>query len=238
MVSILLARGDIRRWLRGRTATALFHVFFSAHSRLARASRPTLHGEVIMTPESSSNCSRFAFRLLTVLLVLVAASTSAWAQSSPWNQSNPRPRGVTDTVDMTGPRFGITMLNQQSIDTLLEKKGVTVQPMISQFGWQFEHRLYTNGDGITVLTEWIPLISGLDQGVALPSLNWLTGLRSAGGSEFGIGPNITPLGVGLVVAAGVTMKTGALHVPFNVAVATSKSGVRLSFLTGFNVRRR
>jgi hypothetical protein len=58
-----------------------------------------------------------------------------------------------------------------------------------------------------------------------------------GGSEFGIGPNITPLGVGLVVAGGVTMKTGALHVPFNVAVATSKSGVRLSFMTGFNVRR-
>jgi hypothetical protein len=89
-----------------------------------------------------------------------------------------------------------------------------------------------------MLTEWVPLISGLDQGVALPSLNWLAGLRSASGNEFGIGPNITPLGVGLVIAAGVTMKTGALHVPFNVAVATSRTGVRLSFLTGFNVRRR
>ena len=117
---------------------------------------------------------------------------------------------MTDTVDMTGPRFGVTMLNQASVDTLLEKKNISVHPMISQFGWQFEHRLYTNGDGVTMLTEWIPLLSGLDQGVALPSLNWLTGLRTAGGTEFGIGPNITPLGVGLAVAAGVTMKTGAL----------------------------
>jgi hypothetical protein len=171
-------------------------------------------------------------RLLAALFVTLAASTPAWSQS------NPRPRGVTDTVDMTGPRFGLTMLNQRSIDTLRDQKGIAVQPMISQFGWQFEHRFYSNGDGVTMLTEWVPLISGLDQGVALPSLNWLTGLRSASGNEFGIGPNITPLGVGLVVAAGVTMKTGALHVPFNIAVATSKSGARLSFMTGFNMRRR
>ena len=107
-----------------------------------------------------------------------------------------------------------------------------------QFGWQFERRLYTNGDGITMLTEWVPLISGLDQGVALPSLNWLVGLRTGPGTEFAVGPNITPLGVGLVVAGGVTVRTGALHVPFNVALATSKSGARITILTGFNVRRR
>jgi hypothetical protein len=175
---------------------------------------------------------RPATRMLFAALVTLAASTPAWSQTAD------RPRGVTDTIDMTGPRFGFTMLNQASVDTLMEKKNISVRPMISQFGWQFEHRLYTNGDGITMLTEWIPLLSGLDQGVALPSLNWLTGLRSAGGTEFGIGPNITPLGVGLVVAAGVTMKTGALHIPFNVAVATSKTGARVSFMTGFNVRRR
>jgi len=178
-------------------------------------------------------------RLLRRLLsrALLAAFVTLAATTPAWSQSNPRPRGVTDTVDMTGPRFGVTMLNQASVDTLLEKKNISVQPMISQLGWQFERRLYTNGDGVTMLTEWIPLLSGLDQGVALPSLNWLTGLRTAGGSEFGIGANITPLGVGLVVAAGVTMKTGALHVPFNVAVATSKSGARVSFMTGFNVRK-
>ena len=78
---------------------------------------------------------------------------------------------------------------------------------------------------------------GPGSGVALPSLNWLVGLRTASGTEFGLGPNITPVGVGLVLAAGVTMKTGALHVPFNFAVATSKYGPRISVMTGFNVRR-
>src|SRR5688572_30317549 len=174
---------------------------------------------------------RMAKRIVALgAMVMLAACGTAWSQSLP--------RGVTDTIDMTGPRFGLTVLNQQSVDKLFEQKQISIRPMVSQFGWQFERRLYTNGDGVTMLMEWVPLISGLDQGVALPSLNWLVGLRSIGGSEFGIGPNITPLGVGLVVAGGVTMKTGALHVPFNFAVATSKYGPRISIMTGFNVRRR
>jgi hypothetical protein len=192
--------------------------------------------------------------LVLTLCALLGSSAPAWSQTILWPQSQPRgvtdvigqparypqsrPRGVTDTVDMTGPRFGLTVLTQQTVDRLLSEQDIAVRPMISQFGWQFERRLYTNGDGITMLTEWVPLISGLDQGVALPSLNWLVGLRTASGTEFGLGPNITPVGVGLVLAAGVTMKTGALHVPFNVAVATSKYGPRISIMTGFNVRRR
>jgi hypothetical protein len=200
-------------------------------SRLGRTRRLTLRVEVIMTSDIRSILGR-------AIRVLVAAFFALAAAAPAWSQSNARPRGITDTVDMTGPRFGVTVLNQRSVDALLEQKGISVQPLISQFGWQFEHRLYSNDDGVTMLTEWIPLLSGLDQGVALPSLNWLTGLRSASGNEFGIGPNITPLGVGLVVAAGMTMRTGALHVPFNIALATSKSGVRVSFLTGFNIRKR
>ncbi len=192
--------------------------------------------------------------LVLTLCAVLGSSAPAWSQSVTWPPSGPRgvtdvvgqparysqsrPRGVTDTVDMTGPRFGLTVLTQQTVDRLLSEQEIAVRPMISQFGWQFERRLYTNGDGVTMLTEWVPLISGLDQGVALPSLNWLVGLRTASGTEFGLGPNITPVGVGLVLAAGVTMKTGALHVPFNVAVATSKYGPRISIMTGFNVRRR
>ena len=103
--------------------------------------------------------------------------------------------------------------------------------------WQFERRLYTSNDGVTALMEWVPLISGLEQGVALPSLNWLAGIRTASGVEFGIGPNITPVGVGLVVAAGVTVRSGALNVPLNVALASSSSGLRVSVMTGFNIRK-
>ncbi len=178
--------------------------------------------------------SRRSQRRRAVLGFVLCGSLAAAAPA----RGQDLPPGVTNIVNMSGPRIGLTVLNQESVDTLLEEKGIAIRPVVSQFGWQFERRLYTNGDGVTMLTEWVPLISGLDQGVALPSLNWLVGLRTNAGTEFAIGPNLTPLGVGLVVAAGVTVRTGALHVPFNVAVATSKSGARVTVLTGFNVRRR
>lgn len=162
-------------------------------------------------------------------VVMLVTCAPAWSQSAP-------PPPVTAVVDMSGPRFGFTLLSPDSV-TALEERHVRVRPLISQFGWQFERRFYTNGDGVTLLSEWVPLVSGLEQGVTLPSLNWLVGVRTSTGSEFGLGPNITPLGVGLVVAAGMTVRSGALHVPLNVAVATSRTGARVSILTGFNVRR-
>ena len=165
-----------------------------------------------------------------VVVMTLAASTPAWSQSQ-------LPPPVTATVNMTGPRFGLTMLTQESVDKLKNDHDITVRPLISQFGWQFERRFYTNGDGVTLLQEWVPLVSGLDQGVALPSFSWLVGVRTRTGTEFGIGPNITPLGVGLVAAAGVTVRSGGLHVPFNFAIATSKTGARVSVMTGFNLRR-
>ena len=164
------------------------------------------------------------------LLMTLAASSPAWSQS-------PLPPPVTTTVNMTGPRFGMTVLSQESVDKLRNEHAITVRPVITQFGWQFERRFYTSGDGVTLLHEWVPLVSGLDQGVALPSFNWLVGLRTRSGTEFGLGPNITPLGVGLVAAAGITVRSGGLHVPFNFAIATSKTGARVSIMTGFNLRR-
>src|SRR5262245_8967869 len=130
-----------------------------------------------------------------------AACLSLITVAQAWSQTVIPPR-ATREVSLSGPRFGMTMLSQGNIDTLKEHD-INVKPLISQFGWQFEKRVYVSGDGLTALTEWVPLISGLDQGVALPSLNWLVGVRTAAGTEFGIGPNITPLGVGLVVASGV-----------------------------------
>ena len=58
------------------------------------------------------------------------------------------------------------------------------------------------------------------------------------GAEFGIGPNITPAGVALALASGVTFRAGNPTVPMNVAVVPSKVGTRISILPGFNMRRR
>jgi hypothetical protein len=110
--------------------------------------------------------------------------------------------------------------------------------VITQFGWQFEKQFYSKDSGITAVNEWVVLLGGMEQGVALPSVSWIVGLRTREGAEFGVGPNITPAGVALAIAAGVTFRTGALNVPVNVAVVPSKSGMRVSMLSGFNFRRR
>jgi hypothetical protein len=144
---------------------------------------------------------------------------------------------VAHTANLSGPRFGLTLLSDGIVNKLAERD-IAVRPYISQFGWQFEKQFFTKNSGVTMVTEWVALIGGLEQSVALPSLSWMVGVRTRDGAEFGIGPNITPAGTALVFATGMTFRTGALNVPVNVAVVPSKSGTRVSVLTGFSLRQR
>jgi len=142
-----------------------------------------------------------------------------------------------DVIALSGPRVGFTVLSQGSVDTLKKDNQITVAPLISQFGWQFEKQFYSTQSGPTAVTECVVLLGGLDQGVAIPSLNWLVGLRTKEGTEFGIGPNITPAGVALAIAAGVTIRAGVINVPVTLAAVPSKYGTRVSVLTGFTLRK-
>jgi len=168
------------------------------------------------------------------VIVLLSVVVLAGAASA---QSVLDPPGFTKTVNLSGPRFGLTALSPGVVDEL-HKRQIDVTSNISQFGWQFEKQFYSRESGVAAVNEWVFLLGGLDQGVALPSLSWMVGLRTREGAEFGIGPNITPAGVALALAGGVTFRAGNLNVPMNVAVVPSKVGTRLSVLTGFNMRRR
>lgn len=143
---------------------------------------------------------------------------------------------VVQTVNLSGPRFGYTSLSDGVVQKLKEDRQIEVGSMISQFGWQFEKQFYNNGDGLTILNEWVGLLGGLEQSLAIPSLSWLVGFRTREGAEFGLGPNLTPAGVALAVAGGVTFRAGAVNIPLNVAVVPSRAGVRVSMLTGFSLR--
>jgi hypothetical protein len=167
--------------------------------------------------------------LLLMCLTVPAAAASA--------QSVIQPPPYAKTVNLSGPRFGLTALSTGVVEEL-QKRNIKVGPNISQFGWQFERQFYTRESGVAAVNEWVVLLGGLDQGVALPSVSWLVGLRTREGAEFGIGPNVTPAGVALALAGGVTFRAGNLNVPMNVAVVPSKAGTRISVLTGFNMRRR
>ena len=165
-----------------------------------------------------------------VALAVVSLAVPVFAQSAPTVPPLAR------TVSLSGPRFGFTSLSDGIVEEL-KKRDIKVDSAISQFGWQFERQFYSKEAGPTVLNEWVMLLGGLDQGVAIPSLSWLVGVRTREGAEFGIGPNITPAGVALAFSAGVTFRAGVINVPMNFAVVPSKHGTRVSMLTGFVLRR-
>lgn len=166
-------------------------------------------------------------RTACATLFAVLLSTPAFAQFVP-----PPPQ----TADLSGPRFGLSLLSNDLVAKLAERE-IAVNTHISQFGWQFEKLFYTRGSGVSMVTEWVALVGGLDQSVALPSVSWLVGVRTRDGAEFGIGPNITPAGTALVLATGMTFRTGAFNIPVNVAVVPSKNGSRVTFLSGISLRR-
>jgi hypothetical protein len=143
---------------------------------------------------------------------------------SDWNRS----------VDYSGPRFGFTYLPQAVVDSL-KAHNIDVGSTISQFGWQLEREIHVSAEGPMVLNEWIFLAGGLEKGVFLPSASWMVGARGRSGNEIGFGPNVSLAGVGLALAAGVTVRSGGLHFPMNVAAASSRGGIRVSFLTGFTL---
>jgi hypothetical protein len=166
--------------------------------------------------------------MAAVLVAAVVQTVPADAQ---------RPQDLVRELDRSGPRFGITWLSGDIVDTLSSKYDVDVAPIITQFGWQFERQFASLENGPVALNEWVILIGGLDQGEMLPSLTWLVGLRTQSNFEIGVGPNITPAGVALAISSGVTFRVGALAVPVNLAIVPSKLGPRTSILTGFNLYR-
>ncbi len=170
--------------------------------------------------------------VLVVLAVVTGVAREARAQAGPPSQT------VPETISLSGPRVGVTFLSSGIRGKLQSDINAEVGSMISQFGWQKEKRFLSSDNGLTGVTEWVFLVGGMDQGVFLPSFSWLVGLRTIKGVEFAVGPNVTPAGIGLAGAAGVTFRAGNLNVPVNLAVVPTESGVRVSMLAGFNTRRR
>ena len=171
---------------------------------------------------------RTMFKILCTVMVVLIPSVAA---------AQPIIPAQTHEINLSGPRFGVTMLSEGVVDKLHERE-INVGSAVSQFGWQFERQFYGKDSGVTVLNEWVALLGGLDQGTAIPSFSWLVGIRTREGAEFGLGPNVTPAGVALAISAGVTFRSSTFNIPVNFAVVPSQAGTRVSVLTGFTLRGR
>jgi hypothetical protein len=95
-------------------------------------------------------------------------------------------------LSLAGPRMGYTFLTGDAAAIFKSPKsegGYDGYPALFQFGYQFEKQ-YLNEGKIQALFEFIPMISGLDQGLFIPSITIMNGLRNnANGVEFAIGPS-------------------------------------------------
>lgn len=131
-----------------------------------------------------------------------------------------------------GPRVGVTLVGPGAYRDLLYAEGK--RNIYSQFGWQFEKRLFTTKTGISGIVEFVPMIGGIDMGKFIPSATALIGIRTHKGIEFGAGPNAAIYGVkdskgyyktsasfGIVIAAGMSFKSDKVYFPVNLVFVPS-----------------
>jgi len=149
---------------------------------------------------------------------------------------------VAKAINLSGPRVGFTYLGNQytnwlnqngSFETLFGDT-LRLHPFINQFGWQFEARFFTMPDGSCGVIEFVPLIGGLDQNIALPSLTIIVGARLANGFEFGMGPVCSLSGSAVAYVVGQNFKSWGINFPVNLAVVPSRDGIRTTLTVGFN----
>ncbi|WP_354578182.1 hypothetical protein [Hymenobacter sp. UYP22] len=141
-----------------------------------------------------------------------------------------------EDIHLNGPRLGITVLAGGVADKA--NRELNINPFLTQFGWQFETRIFRMPNGTSGLLEVVPLIGGLEQGQFLPSLNALIGIRGPKGVEFGLGPNVSPAGAHIALAVGTSFRSNGINFPVNFAVVPGDGGARFSLLFGFNSRTR
>ena len=127
---------------------------------------------------------------------------------------------------LAGPRFGFTYLTDGSLMyNLNDLPNVSnVNPVIAQFGWQFERQFMNTGHAAGIV-EFITLIGGFEQGLFLPSFSTLVGIRNNNGFEFAVGPNISLSGIGMVLGTGFNIKSGDINFPINIAYVPSVNKV-------------
>lgn len=98
-----------------------------------------------------------------------------------------------DRLRLDGPRLGFVTYTGDLGNIIQADKsvgGFDAYPVMFQFGYQFEKQ-YLNEGKIQALFEFVPMITGVDQGYFIPGISLLHGLRSnVNGWEFALGPTV------------------------------------------------
>lgn len=97
-------------------------------------------------------------------------------------------------LNLQGPRFGYTFLFGSAAERIkapTSEGGYDAYPAMFQFGYQFEKQ-YLNEGNYQALFEFIPMVTGVDQQLVIPSFTLLNGFRNNQyGWEVAIGPSVS-----------------------------------------------
>jgi hypothetical protein len=95
-------------------------------------------------------------------------------------------------LNLQGARFGYAVVFGNMAERMRassEFGGYEANPTLFQFGYQFEKQ-YLNEGKFQALFEFIPMISGIEQEMFIPSFTFLNGFRNnVSGWEIAIGPS-------------------------------------------------
>ena len=178
----------------------------------------------------------------SILAYVLAALTLSAGAATAQEQEAKIPAAQTakrlPSQKLSGPRFGFTVFTGDVAD---QRNAADLEPLMTQFGWQWETQLVSTTTGSQALMEWVLLVGGVEQDEFNVSLGWLAGYRLPNGVEFGVGPNISvnkdssdPT-TSMIVAGGATLPFGDIYVPINLAVSIAKGGPRFTTLLGWIV---
>ncbi len=96
-------------------------------------------------------------------------------------------------VSLNGPRMGAAFVTGDfaaSIQAPKDEGGYGGYPVLSQLGYQYEVQYLTAGN-FNALVEFLPIVSGLEQGMFIPSIVFMNGFRFGKGNwEIAFGPSV------------------------------------------------
>lgn len=170
-------------------------------------------------------------------IIALGTSTAAAQESAPTVPEERRVRTLP-RQKLSGPRFGFTTFTGETADL---RSQVELEPVMTQFGWQFETQLVSLESGNQALMEWVFLLGGMEKEEYNLSLAWLAGYRLENGLEFGVGPTFSynpdqsETTSSITVAGGATVPFGDIYVPVNLAVGVAEGGPRITALLGWIV---
>ena len=106
---------------------------------------------------------------------------------------------------------------------------------MSTMGYEITEAIDSGLDGFRIVFVQNLVVSGLEQGLALPSLSALVGYELFGIAQMGVGGNFGVTGARMIIAAGFNPQAGNFQVPVHMHFIPDPSGDwRIGLSTGVN----